>query len=104
MANIDIQIQGNDIHAEFAQGSSATILENVPLILDPLTLSYSNLGTFCDYEMTIDNISGLSYYDILHNGKNSRFIAEGVGSCDITLTVNDNQGNFDSTIITITII
>jgi len=104
MAQIDIQVQGSDIHAEYVQGTTATILENVPLILDPLTLSYSNLGTLCDYSMTISNVVGLTWYDILQNGKNSRFIAEGTGSCDITLQVGDDSSNTDSTILSVTVI
>lgn len=103
MADFEIQIQGNDIHAEIA-GGSFSMLENTSYVIDPISLSYSNIGTLCDYNLIISNISGLTYYDVLENGKNSRFAAEGTGTCDLTLTVYDDAGNFDSDVITITVI
>lgn len=104
MAQIGIQVKGEDIHAEFVRGTTATALGGSPLILDPISLSYSNLGTLCTYNMSITNVVGLTYYDILHNGKNSRFIGEGSGSCNIVLTVTDDLNNIDQYTITITII
>jgi len=103
MAHFDIQIQGNDIHAEFVNGTQ-TMLQNTSIVLDPIYLSYSNLGTLSTYNMTVGNISGITQYSILRNGRNSRFSAEGIGTCDITLTIYDDLGNFDTEVITITTI
>ena len=103
MATLNIQVQGDEIYAEII-GGSFTMLENTTKVLDLLTNSYSTLGTLCDYNLQVSNVSGLTQFSFLENGKKSRFSAEGTGSCDLTLTVYDDLGNFDSDTITITVI
>lgn len=96
-------VVGNGIHAEIANGNINSF-SNLPIIIDPLSLSYSGLGVLCFYDLVIDNIVGLTEVNLLKNGKNSRFSAIGPGSCDLTLTVKDDVGNEDTDTITINII
>lgn len=90
------------VHAEIVGGDKFGF-DSTPIILDPLSLSYSGLGMLCFYDLVIDNISGLTEVRLLKNGKNSRFTAVGPGTCDIILTVQDEYGNSDTDTITITI-
>ena len=103
MATLTVQVQGDEIHAEIA-GGSFTMLTDTSAVIDVLTNSYSNLGVLGDYQLLVSNITGLTQIRVLENGKKSRFSAAGTGTCDLTLTVNDDQGNTDSDTITITVI
>ena len=103
MATTDITVNGDEIHAEIKDGNR-TMLSNTSIILDPLTCSYSTIGILCKYNLTIENIIGLTESVILLNGKNSRFSTNGSGSCDIKLMVEDDNNNNDTTTITITVL
>lgn len=103
MGTLTIYIAGEDIHAEIA-GGSFVLLTDTSAVLDVLSYSYSLLGTLNQYTLQVSNVSGLTEWRVLENGKNSRFSASGTGSCDLTLTVFDDQGNSDSDTITITVI
>lgn len=84
-------------------GGDKNGFEETPIILDPLSESYSGFAPLCFYELVVSNISGLTDIILLQNGKNSRFTASGSGTCDITLNIEDELGNTDSDTITITI-
>lgn len=102
MATYNLVVE-EGIHAEIVNGNINGI-SNVPIKIDPLTLSYSGLATLCFYNLEISNIIDLTFINLLQNGKNSRFSAIGPGSCNLTLLVRDELGNEDTDIITITII
>lgn len=102
MAELNIEIE-EGIHAEIV-GGDKTGLPYVPIILDPISNSYSTLGILNSYQMLIQNINGLINPSLLHNGKNSRFTAGGTGTCDIRLRIEDDQGNTDEITIIITIL
>jgi hypothetical protein len=101
MAHININVNAK-IHAEIAGGDKEG-LEYTPIILDPLTHSYSTMGQLTHYEFTIKNVYGLVKPEILTNGKNSRFIAGGTGECEVELYIEDSMKNSDTDIITIKI-
>lgn len=102
MATVTINVN-LEIHAEIL-GGDKTGLAYSPIILDPITNSYSGGGELITYQFHISNVVGLITPDILHNGKNSRFVAGGAGSCTVELTVIDDLGNSDTDTITITLI
>lgn len=93
---------GAGIHAEIL-GGNVSGYDYIPIVIDPLSLSYSGFGQICEYDLTISNISGLTDIILLKNGKNSRFTASGPGTCDVTLEIQDEYGNSDTDLITITI-
>lgn len=102
MATTTINVTAQ-IHAEIAGGDKTGIAHSA-VILDPLTKSYSSVGDLVTYRFTIFNNTGLKQPEILANGKNSRFIAGGTGSCSVELYIEDDQGNSDTDTITITLI
>ena len=101
MATLTIDLE-DGIHAEIVTKNNFTS-PNVPLILDPITKSYSDYAPLVYYVLEIKNIIGLIDPRILNNGKNSRFTSDGNGSCNIELYIEDEQGNKDTDIINIII-
>lgn len=102
MASLNINIE-EGIKAVIS-GGNKTGLTYTPVILDPVSESYSTFAKLVRYDMFIKNIQGLKDPSLLHNGRNSRFTAGGTGTCDIELIVEDEAGNTASHTITITIL
>jgi hypothetical protein len=101
MAEFTITVYSG-IHAEI-KGGNVSGYNNIPIVLDPLSLSYSGFGAICEYDLVVSSIVGLTDIVLLKNGKNSRFSAIGPGNCQLTLTIQDEYGNSDTDTITITI-
>jgi hypothetical protein len=101
MATLEILVNG--IHAEIKDGDRVMIA-NSSIKINPLSCSYSTLGVLNKYTLEVQNVSGLTEYSILENGKNSRFSCVGTGTCDILLTIIDDKLNEDTDTITITIV
>lgn len=99
MATITIDLDAK-IHAEIVVRNYFTS-PNVPLILDPITKSYSDYSPLVYYNLELSEVTGLIDPRILNNGKNSRFTSDGSGSCMINLYIEDEQGNKDETSIKI---
>lgn len=102
MAELNISINAK-IHAEI-DGGDKTGMSYVPIILDPITKSYSTIAPLVYYNLSIKNVYGLINPVILTNGKNSRFTAGGTGECEVELYIRDKKGNFDTDTITIQIL
>jgi len=102
MANLNINLT-KLIHAEITVLDSYTFI-NSPLIIDPLTKSYSDYAPLVYYNLELIEVSGLENPILLENGKNSRFTAQSNGSCKIQLTIEDEQGNTDTDTITVDVI
>jgi hypothetical protein len=92
MADFNINYD-NGIHAEILSRDS--VMSNTPLILDPVTNSYSENGELITYKLSIVDVSGVTNPTLLNNGKNSRFTASGNGTCTIELFIEDSEGNYD---------
>jgi hypothetical protein len=101
MAHININISSK-IHAEI-DGGDKQGMAYTPILLDPITKSYSTMAPLTYYVLTIENVYGLENPRLLNNGKNSRFTAGGKGECEIKLYIEDELGNSDTDIITIKI-
>lgn len=101
MAELNINVSAK-IHAEI-DGGDRLGFPYTPIILDPITKSYSNIAPLVYYNLSIRNVYGLISPAILNNGKNSRFIAGGKGECEIELFIRDAQGNTDTDVILIQI-
>jgi hypothetical protein len=101
MAHLEINVNAK-IHAEIAEGDQEG-LAYTPILLDPITKSYSTMAPLTYYNLTIENVYGLENPKILNNGKNSRFTAGGKGECEIKLYIEDELGNSDTDTITIKI-
>lgn len=91
MATIDIKLS-NEIHAEILTDLEA-VPSNYPLIIDPVTNSFSDLATLIHYYLYVEDVVGLTNIKLLQNGKNSRFTADSVGSCKLVLVIEDELGN-----------
>lgn len=102
MAEFNIQIN-NTIVASIVDGNR--VMDSCDtIILDPITESYSTIGTLNFYELTIINIGvGVTRAEIFNNGKNSRFSGEGSGSVIVQLEVRDDEGFSKTATIQITI-
>jgi len=94
MATITIDLDAK-IQAEIVTRNNFTS-PNVPLILDPLSKSYSDYSPLVYYNLEFSEVTGLIDPRILNNGKNSRFTSNGSGSCIINLYIEDEQGNTDT--------
>lgn len=99
MATMKVNLSAS-IHAEIYT-NDLFVPSNYPAILDPITRSYSDYAPLTYYNLSIVGMSGISNPVLLNNGKNSRFTASGVGTCDIKLTIEDAKGNTDTHTITI---
>ena len=101
MATITLNIEAK-IHAEII--STTYSLSDFPIIIDPLTNSYSDFGKLIRYNLTVnDQTENITNAEILQNGKNSRLIVSGSGTVTIGLEVEDEFGNTDTDEVTITI-
>lgn len=89
------------IHAEII--AMDFVMPNTPLIIDPLTNSYSDYAPLKTYRLSIIAMSGVSNPSLLQNGKNSRLTVSGQGSITIKLTIEDELGNTDTDEITINV-
>ena len=97
--NIDYKIKAAIV------GGNRTVSSGISEILDPVTDSYSNVGTINFWLLTIINTDpGILTSTVSNNGKNSVFNATGSGNVTVQLEVRDDQGNIDFTTIIITII
>lgn len=92
-----------EIHAEI-KGGDKQGLPYTPIIIDPISKSYSTYGKLIYYSLSLRNIYGLLNPRILTNGKNSRFTAGGKGECQVELFIRDDKGNTDTAIITVKIL
>lgn len=101
MAELNINLSAQ-IHAEIISNTDF-IQSDTPLILDPLTKSYSDYAKLIYYDLKIVSLVGLTNPVILQNGKNSRFTASGNGTCTIELYIEDELGNSDTDTIIITV-
>jgi hypothetical protein len=101
MAELNINLS-KQIQAVISGGDKST-LPYVPVILDPITESYSDYATLTYYNLTIRNIYGLENPVVLNNGKHSRFTAGGKGECEIELRIEDALGNYATDTIIITV-
>jgi hypothetical protein len=101
MAELEINLS-KQIQAVIS-GGDRVAYANVPVILDPITKSYSDYAPLTYYNLTIRNIYGLENPVILNNGKHSRFTAGGKGECEVELRIEDALGNYavDTVIIEI---
>jgi hypothetical protein len=93
MGDFNIKFE-KGIHAEIV--SSGIAMSNSPLILDPVTNSYSTNGNIITYNLSIIDISGVDNPVLLNNGKNSRFTASGNGTTTVELYIEDDKGNYDT--------
>lgn len=91
MATVNISLK-SEIHAEILVDTEV-IPSNYPLIIDPITNSYSEFGLLTYYSLSVEDVVGLTNVALLQNGKNSRLSASGAGSCKLVLTVEDELGN-----------
>jgi hypothetical protein len=91
--NLNIEFN-NGIHAEIK--GRDTVMANTPLILDPITKSYSENGEIIMYRLSIVGMEGITNPVLLNNGKNSRFTASGSGTCTVELYIEDEEGNYDT--------
>lgn len=92
------------IHAEIIT-EETTVVQNTPVILDPLTNSYSDMGDLVEYELFIQETTGnITYSEILNNGKNSRLIVSGRGTITVRLNIEDELGNTATTSIVLNVI
>ena len=99
MATMNINVSST-IHAEILL-ESEFVLSNTPLIIDPLTNSYSDYSKLKLYKLTIINTSDtIINPQLLENGKNSRFTADGYGEVTIELYIEDEEGYTDTDTIT----
>lgn len=94
MATMSIGLSAT-IHAEIAYKTD-TVLPNSPLILDPISKSYSEFGELVECRLSIVDASGVTSPTILNNGRNSRFTAGGYGTCTVELFIKDDKGNYDT--------
>lgn len=90
MAKITIDLEAK-IHAEII--SQDLVMPHSPLIIDPITNSYSEFAPLKSYRLSIVGMSGISNPSLLQNGKNSRFTAGGQGYVTIKLFIEDELGN-----------
>ena len=93
MAELNINLSAS-IYAKIVI-DSLVVRPNTPIILDPITDSYTDYpdANLISYSLDIIEREGITNTVLLENGKNSRFTSDGQGSCRIKLTIEDNLGN-----------
>ena len=84
-------------------GGNKTMNSGDAITLDPVSESVSIAGDINFWELTIIDTGTTTFSDVLNNGKNSRFTAEGTGIVIVQLEVRDTAANSDTATIQITV-